>query len=143
MISHASLDCLSGNICTLHSSPRPTAHPRTMHRTLSKGEVSLHTSGAHIVRASPRLETFELVFLPCKNTRAGSFPTPTLSISRSRSTSSHHNYFPMRAQSLFALLTDAHGLPLALHVVERRVCLFWPGSKIHLIGDWSSPPPRH
>jgi hypothetical protein len=106
----------------------------------SQGKVSLRTSGAHIVRASPRLESFELVFLPRTNTRAGSFPTPTLPISRSRSTSSHHNYSPMCVRALFALSTDAHGLSLALHVVERRACLFWPGSKIHLIGDWLSPP---
>ena len=105
----------------------------------SQGRVFLRTSGAHVVCASPRLESFELVFLPRTNTRASSFPTPTLPISRSRSTSSHHNYTPMCARALFALSTDAHGLPLALHIF--RACLFWPGSKIHLIGDWSSPPP--
>jgi len=37
----------------------------------------------------------------------------------------------MRAQALFALSTDAHGLPLALHIVEHRACLFWPGESLH------------
>jgi hypothetical protein len=138
MISHASLDHLSGNICMLHPSPRPTAHP-ALCTGPSQGEVSLCTSSAHIVRTSPHLESFELVF-PHTNTRAGSFPTPTLPISRSCSTSSHHNYTPMRVQALFTFSTDVHGLPLVLHIVERCTCLFWPGSKIHLIGDWSSPP---
>jgi hypothetical protein len=36
----------------------------------------------------------------------------------------------MRAQAIFALSTDAHGLPLVLRVVERRACLFWPGESV-------------
>jgi hypothetical protein len=36
----------------------------------------------------------------------------------------------MRAQSLFSLPTDAHGLPLALHVVERCARLFWPTESV-------------
>jgi hypothetical protein len=32
----------------------------------------------------------------------------------------------MRAQALFFLSTDAHGLPLAPRVVERHERLFWP-----------------
>jgi len=35
----------------------------------------------------------------------------------------------MRAQAIFALSTDAHGLPLSLRVVERRARLFWPGGE--------------
>jgi hypothetical protein len=42
MISHASLNRLSGNICTLHPSPRPTAHPCTTHRTLSRRSILTH-----------------------------------------------------------------------------------------------------
>jgi hypothetical protein len=36
----------------------------------------------------------------------------------------------MRAQAIFALSADAHGLPLVLHVIERRACLFWPGESV-------------
>jgi hypothetical protein len=114
---------------------RPLGQLRTLALRIvpSQGEVSLRTSGTRLVRASPRLETFELVFLPRTNTGAFSLPTPTLPISRLRSTfsSSHHACTPMRTQGIFALSTDAHGLPLALHVVERRACLFWPGESIH------------
>jgi hypothetical protein len=37
----------------------------------------------------------------------------------------------MHAQALFSLSTDAHGLPLALRVVERRARLFWPTESVH------------
>jgi hypothetical protein len=36
----------------------------------------------------------------------------------------------MRAQALFSLSTDAHGLPLALRVLERRARLFWPTESV-------------
>jgi hypothetical protein len=36
----------------------------------------------------------------------------------------------MRAQALFSLSTDAHGLPLVLHVIERRARLFWPAESV-------------
>ncbi len=39
----------------------------------------------------------------------------------------------MRAQALFSLSTDAHGLPFSLHVVERRSRLFWPGEEARLL----------
>jgi len=35
----------------------------------------------------------------------------------------------MRAQAIFALSTDAHGLTLSLRGVERRARLFWPGGE--------------
>ncbi|KAH9993572.1 hypothetical protein BJV77DRAFT_944266 [Russula vinacea] len=105
---------------------RPLGQLRTLALRIvpSQGEVSLRTSGARLVRASPRLQSFELVFLPRTDSRAFSLPTPTLPISRSSS------HTPMRAQAIFALSTDAHGLPLALRVVERRACLFWPGESV-------------
>jgi hypothetical protein len=104
---------------------RPLAQLRTLALRVvpSPGEVSLRTSGTRLVRASPRLESFELVFLARTPTSTFSLPTPTLPISRSRS--SQHCY-PMRAQALFSLSTDAHGLPLALRVLERRARLLWP-----------------
>jgi hypothetical protein len=107
---------------------RPLAQLRTLALRIvpSPGEVSLRTSGARLVRASPRLESFELVFLPRTPTSTFSLPAPTLPISRSRSSQPQQHYCPMRAQALFSLSTDAHGLPLVLHIVERRARLFWP-----------------
>jgi hypothetical protein len=107
---------------------RPLGQLRTLALRIvpSQGEVSLRTSGVRLVRSSPRLQSFELVFLPRTDTRTFSLPTPTLPISRS----SQYIYTPMRAQAIFALSTDAHGLPLALRVVERRACLFWPGESV-------------
>lgn len=115
---------------------RPLAQLRILALRIvpSPGEVSLHTSGARLVRASPRLESFELVFLPRTPTSTFSLPTPTFLISGIRSSQSpsqsSQHYYPMRAQALFSLSTDAHGLPLALHVVERRARLFWPSESV-------------
>lgn len=108
---------------------RPLAQLRTLALRIvpSHCEVSLRTSGARLVRASPRLESFELVFLARTPTRTFSLPTPTLSISSSQS---QQHFYPMRAQALFSLSTDAHGLPLTLHVVERRARLFWPADSV-------------
>jgi hypothetical protein len=110
---------------------RPLSQLRTLALRIvpSQGEVSLRTSGARLVRASPRLESFELVFLARTDARAFSLPVPTLPISRSRSSSSSDLYTPMRAQAIFSLSADAHGLPLSLRVVGRRARLFWPGGE--------------
>jgi len=110
---------------------RPLVQLRTLVLRIvpSPGEASLRTSGARLVRASPRLESFDLIFLPRTPSSTFSLPTPTLPIPRSRP-SSQLEYHPMRAQALFSLSTDAHGLPLALHVVERCAHLFWPGVSV-------------
>lgn len=80
----------------------------------SPGEDGLPTCGARLVRASPRLTSFELAFL-------------------ARATSGS-----VRAHAKFALATDAHGLPLALHVVERRPRrLRWLWVSLHAwLGTW-------
>jgi hypothetical protein len=70
----------------------------------SPGEDGLLTCGARLVRACPRLTTFTLVFLA---------HAPPLGRGPSWSR-------PVRAHAKFTLTTDGHGLPRALHVVERR-----------------------
>ena len=86
---------------------RPLAHLRTFALRIvpSPGEDTLVTCGARLVRASLRLTAFDLVFL-------AHLPPLGRGPSWSR---------PVRAHAKFTLVTDAHGLPLALHVVERRV----------------------
>jgi hypothetical protein len=100
---------------------RPLGQLRTLSLRIvpSPGEDTLSICGARLVRASPRLTTFELVFL----TR-----TPSGSVC---------------AQAKFSLATDMHGLPLALHVVEcrpRRPRWFWSSFHNHSwLATWSSP----
>jgi len=81
----------------------------------SPGEDALPTCGARLVRASPRLSSFELAFF-------------------ARATSGS-----VRAHAKFALARDAHGLPLALHVVERRPGrMRWLWFSLHAtwLGTW-------
>ncbi|KAH9168241.1 hypothetical protein EDB89DRAFT_2115384 [Lactarius sanguifluus] len=78
----------------------------------SPGEDSLRACGTRLVRASPRLSSFDIVFLA----RSGPH---TLAWS------------VVRARASFVLAADRHGLPLALHVVERRPRLLWPGEAVH------------
>ena len=144
IVNAPSLNSPSPQLTETHMAPqetfarciRPLAQLRTLALRIvpSQGEVSLRTNGARLVRASPRLESFELIFLPRTPTSAFSLPTPTLPISRlpssQSSSQSQQYYYPMRAQAFFSLSTDAHGLPLALHVVERRARLFWPAEYV-------------
>jgi hypothetical protein len=80
----------------------------------SPGEESLCSCGTRLARANPRLTSFDLVFLARTGRR-----TLTWSAVSSRAS--------------FALAADTHGLPLALHVVERRPRLLWPGESVHRI----------
>jgi hypothetical protein len=41
---------LSGNICMLHSSTKPTAHPCTTHRTLLRQSIFTHKRSTHCAR---------------------------------------------------------------------------------------------
>ncbi|KAI0249590.1 hypothetical protein BJV78DRAFT_1276096 [Lactifluus subvellereus] len=93
---------------------RPLCQLRTLALRIvpSPGEDSLRTCGARLVRASPRLTSFDLVFLA----RTGP---------RTRAWSA------VRARASFTLAADTHGLPLALHVVERSPRLLWPGLSVH------------
>ena len=77
----------------------------------SPGEDTLRNCGARLVRASPRLTSFDLVFLTRTGPRTLAWSTP-------------------RARASFVLAADTHGLPLALHVVERRPRLLWPGHSV-------------
>ena len=121
------LNCLSGNICTLHPSPRPTAHPCTTHRTLSRRSILTHRRRTPCTYAQAHARILRARLPPSREHPRLLFPTPALPISRSRSTSSHHNYTPMRAQALFALSTGAHGLPLgaARRRASRAFILAW------------------
>lgn len=75
----------------------------------SPGEHSLLECGTRLVRASPRLASFDIVFL----------------------TRSTHSVVPRtRTRASFVIATDRHGLPLALHVVERRARMLWQGESV-------------
>jgi hypothetical protein len=94
---------------TFSRSIRPLAHLRTLALRIvpSPGEAPLRICGTRLVRASPRLSSFELVFL-----ERGGAPLP-------------------RARASFVLVADCHGLPLTLHVVERhKRRLFWMGEAV-------------
>ncbi|KAH8995178.1 hypothetical protein EDB86DRAFT_2804655 [Lactarius hatsudake] len=95
---------------------RPLGQLRTLTLRIvpSPGEDSLRACGARLVRASPRLSSFDVVFLA----RSGPH---TLAWS------------VVRARASFVLAADRHGLPLALHVVERRPRLLWPGEVVHRV----------
>lgn len=95
---------------------RPLGQLRTLILRIvpSPGEDSLRACGARLVRASPRLSSFDIVFLA----RSGPH---TLAWS------------VVRARASFVLAADRHGLPLALHVVERRPRLLWPGEAVHRV----------
>ncbi|KAH8993354.1 hypothetical protein EDB92DRAFT_1934503 [Lactarius akahatsu] len=95
---------------------RPLGQLRTLTLRIvpSPGEDSLRACGARLVRASPRLSAFDIVFLA----RSGPH---TLAWS------------VVRARASFVLAADRHGLPLALHVVERRPRLLWPGEAVHRV----------
>lgn len=99
---------------TFSRSIRPLAQLRTLILRIvpSPSEDSLRACGARLVRASPRLSSFDIVFLA----RTGPH---TLAWSH------------VRARASFVLAADRHGLPLALHVVERRARLLWPGEAVH------------
>jgi len=86
---------------------RPLGQLRTLALRIvpSPGEDSLLTSGARLVRSSPRLTSFELAFL-ARGPPLGRAPPWSR---------------PVRAHAKFSLAVDDHGLPLALHVLERRV----------------------
>jgi len=92
---------------------RPLGQLRTLALRIvpSSGEDDLRTCGTRIVRASPRLTSFELVFLA--RTGAQTLTGPAV-----------------RVRGKFVLAADTHGLPLALHVVERRTCLLWPRESV-------------
>jgi hypothetical protein len=95
---------------TFSRSIRPLTQLRTLILRIvpSPTEDSLRKSGARLVRSSPRLSSFHIIFL-----------TPrTESVVRSARRAS------------FVLAADSHGLPLALHVVERRARLLWMGEAV-------------
>ncbi|KAI9437466.1 hypothetical protein H4582DRAFT_2111766 [Lactarius indigo] len=75
---------------------------------------SITVCGARLVRASPRLSSFDIVFLA----RSGPH---TLAWS------------VVRARASFVLAADSHGHPLTLQVVERRARLLWPGEAVHRV----------
>ncbi|KAI0266985.1 hypothetical protein BC834DRAFT_923671 [Gloeopeniophorella convolvens] len=93
---------------------RPLCQLRTLALRIvpAAGEEPLRACGVRLVRASPRLASFELVFLARSAGRPLSPP------------------WLARARAKFTLAADAHGLPLALHVVERRAHVLWPGETV-------------
>ncbi|KAI9457424.1 hypothetical protein F5148DRAFT_347802 [Russula earlei] len=103
---------------------RPLGHLRTLALRIvpSPGEASsLPTCGARLVRANPRLASFELVFLARTRAAHNGAVATTLAWSP---------VWRARAHAKFVLAADAHGLPLALHVVERRARLLWRGESV-------------
>ncbi|KAI0286357.1 hypothetical protein BC826DRAFT_972643 [Russula brevipes] len=99
-----------GNVHAMRSSPRPAAHARPAHRALLRRRRPPHMRYPH--RAlEPTADVFELVFLA--RTGAQTLTGPAV-----------------RARAKFVLAADTHGLPLALHVVERRTCLLWPRESV-------------
>jgi hypothetical protein len=93
---------------TFARSIRPLAQLRTLSLSIvpSPGEDSLQTIGTRLVLSSPRLSAFTIAFLARNST------VP-------------------RARASFVLAADRHGLPMALHVVERRARLLWQGEAVY------------
>jgi hypothetical protein len=78
------------------------------------GDETISSGASRIARASPRLETFKLTFLPARQPLPLLFALPYLSILP-----------PTRATGTYDLKCDVHGLPLSLTAREKHRVI-WP-----------------